>query len=88
MKKTQNNLLLLYMVFAIGLITANAIGAKIFTTGIDLFGAPITLTCGALAYPVSACGGRSAAGCIRSTAGTELHVCVRIFGFVHGQPDL
>lgn len=53
MKKTQNNLLLLYMVFAIGLITANAIGAKIFTTGINLFGAPITLTCGALAYPVT-----------------------------------
>ena len=32
MKKTANNLNLLYMVFAIGLVTANAIGAKIFTT--------------------------------------------------------
>lgn len=53
MKKTQNNLLLLYMVFAIGLITANAIGAKIFTTGVYLFGAPITLTCGAIAYPIT-----------------------------------
>ena len=53
MKKTNNNLHLLYMVFAIGLVTANAIGAKIFTTGLSLFGAPITLTCGALAYPIT-----------------------------------
>lgn len=53
MKKTINNLNLLYMVFAIGLVTANAIGAKIFTTGLSLFGAPITLTCGALAYPIT-----------------------------------
>ena len=53
MKKTHNNLLLLYMVFAIGLITANAIGAKIFTTGLYLFGTPITLTCGAIAYPIT-----------------------------------
>lgn len=53
MRKTAKNLNLLYMVFAIGLVTANAIGAKIFTTGISLFGAPITLTCGALAYPIT-----------------------------------
>lgn len=53
MRKTEKNLRLLYMVFAIGLVTANAIGAKIFTTGIELFGAPITLTCGALAYPIT-----------------------------------
>lgn len=53
MKKTEKNLYLLYMVFAIGLITANCIGAKIFTTGINLFGSPITLTCGALAYPIT-----------------------------------
>lgn len=53
MKKTTNNLHLLYMVFAIGLIVANAIGAKVFTTGVYLFGAPITLTCGAIAYPIT-----------------------------------
>lgn len=53
MKKTEKNLYLLYMVFAIGLITANCIGAKIFTTGLNLFGSPITLTCGALAYPIT-----------------------------------
>lgn len=53
MKKTENNLHLLYMVFAIGLVVANCIGAKIFTTGISLFGSPVTLTCGALAYPIT-----------------------------------
>lgn len=53
MKKTINNLHLLYMVFAIGLIVANAIGAKVFTTGVYLFGVPITLTCGAIAYPIT-----------------------------------
>ncbi len=53
MKKTENNLHLLYMVFAIGLIVANCIGAKIFTIGIQLFGSPVTLTCGALVYPIT-----------------------------------
>lgn len=53
MRKTEKNLYLLYMVFAIGLITANCIGAKIFTIGIYLFGNPVTLTCGALAYPIT-----------------------------------
>lgn len=53
MKKTENNLHLLYMMFAIGLVVANCIGAKIFNTGINLFGSPVTLTCGALAYPIT-----------------------------------
>lgn len=51
MKKTDTNLTILYMVFAAMLITANCVATKIFTTGIYLFGAPITLTSGALAYP-------------------------------------
>ena len=51
MKKTEKNLYLLYMVFAVMLVTANCVASKIFTTGINLFGAPITLTSGALAYP-------------------------------------
>ena len=51
MKKTDKNLYILYMVFAVMLITANCVASKIFTTGINLFGAPVTLTSGALAYP-------------------------------------
>lgn len=51
MKKTDKNLYILYMVFAVMLITANCVASKIFTTGISLFGAPVTLTSGALAYP-------------------------------------
>lgn len=51
MKKTEKNLYILYMVFAVMLITANCVASKIFTTGINLFGAPVTLTSGALAYP-------------------------------------
>jgi uncharacterized integral membrane protein (TIGR00697 family) len=39
------------MVFAVMLITANCVAGKVFTTGINLFGAPVTLTSGALAYP-------------------------------------
>lgn len=53
MKKTDYNLQLLYMVFAIGLIVANAIGAKVFDTGITLFGAPVTITSGAIVYPIT-----------------------------------
>lgn len=53
MKKTESNLQLLYMVFAIGLVIANAIGAKVFDTGITLFGAPVTITSGAIAYPIT-----------------------------------
>lgn len=51
MKKTDENLYILYMVFAVMLITANCVASKIFTTGINLFGAQVTLTSGALAYP-------------------------------------
>lgn len=51
MEKTEKNLYILYMVFAVMLITANCVASKIFTTGINLFGAPVTLTSGALAYP-------------------------------------
>ena len=51
MKKTDKNLYILYMVFAVMLVTANCVASKIFTTGITLLGAPVTLTSGALAYP-------------------------------------
>ncbi len=53
MRKTQENLYLLYMIFAVGLVTANAISAKLFTVGISLFGNPVTLTVGAICYPIT-----------------------------------
>lgn len=53
MKKTNENLNLLYMVFAVGLVTANAISAKLFNTGLQLFGNPVTLTVGAICYPIT-----------------------------------
>lgn len=53
MKKTNENLNLLYMIFAVGLVTANAISAKVFDTGFLLFGNPVTLTVGAICYPIT-----------------------------------
>lgn len=53
MRKTFKNLNLIYMVFAVALVTANCIASKMFDTGITLFGAPVTLTTGALCYPIT-----------------------------------
>ena len=53
MKKTATNLNLVYMIFAVSLVTANCIASKMFNTGITLFGAPVTLTTGALCYPIT-----------------------------------
>lgn len=53
MRKTERNLYLLYMLFGVVLVTANAIAAKVFDTGLTLFGSPVTLTVGAICYPVT-----------------------------------
>lgn len=53
MKKTTKNLNLLYMIFTVGLITANCIASKTFNLGITLFGAPVTITAGAICYPIT-----------------------------------
>lgn len=53
MKKTQENLYLLYMIFAVGLVTANAISAKVFNLGFNVFGSPVTMTVGAICYPIT-----------------------------------
>lgn len=53
MKKTSSNLNLIYMIFAVSLITANCIASKIFDTGLTLFGAPVSLTTGVLCYPIT-----------------------------------
>lgn len=53
MKKTQNNLYLLYMMFGVALVTANAIATKIFDMGFSVFGNRVTLTVGVICYPVT-----------------------------------
>jgi len=53
MKKTEKNLYLLYMLFGVSLVTANAIASKVFDTGIMLFGSSITLTVGVIVYPLT-----------------------------------
>lgn len=53
MKKSQGNLNILYTLFVTMLVTANVIGAKVFNTGLFLFGSPITLTVGAICYPIT-----------------------------------
>ena len=53
MKKTQKNLYLLYMIFGVVLVTANAIASKVFNTGITLFGSPVTVTVGIISYPIT-----------------------------------
>lgn len=51
MKKTEKNLYVLYMVFATLLVTANVVASKIWNVGFAMFGAPATVTTGALFYP-------------------------------------
>jgi queuosine precursor transporter len=50
MKKTNRNLLLMAMIFAVLLITANVVSAKTFSFGITIFGLPVTCTVGAFCY--------------------------------------
>lgn len=51
MKKTENNLYLLYMLFGVLLVTANCIASKVWDTGIPFMGGTITLTIGVISYP-------------------------------------
>lgn len=53
MKKTQQNLYLLYMLFGVALVTANAIASKVFDMGFKVFGNEVTLTVGVICYPVT-----------------------------------
>ena len=53
MKKTQKNLYLLYMLFGVALVTANAIATKVFDMGFTVFGNEVTLTVGVICYPVT-----------------------------------
>ena len=53
MKKTQSNLYLLYMIFGVALVTANAIASKVFDMGFKVFGNEVTLTVGVIVYPIT-----------------------------------
>lgn len=53
MKKTEHNLSLLRMIFAVSLVISNVVTAKLIFTGIMLFGVTITLPGAALCYAIT-----------------------------------
>lgn len=53
MKRTEKNLALLYMTLSAALITANCIASKVFVLPFQMFGSPVTLTVGAICYPLT-----------------------------------
>lgn len=53
MSKTEKNLSMLRMVFAVGLVISNVVTAKLIYTGISLFGVIITLPGAALCYAIT-----------------------------------
>lgn len=53
MRKTEQNLSLLRMIFAVSLVISNVVTAKLIFTGITLFGTVITLPGAALCYAIT-----------------------------------
>lgn len=53
MRRTEHNLSLLRMIFAVGLVISNVVTAKLIYTGISLFGTTITLPGAALCYAIT-----------------------------------
>lgn len=53
MKKTNQNLVLLSMLFAVSLVVSNVVTAKLFQTGISIFGIPVTLPGAVLCYAIT-----------------------------------
>lgn len=53
MKKTNQNLVLLSMLFAVSLVISNVVTAKMFQTGISVFGIPVTLPGAVLCYAIT-----------------------------------
>lgn len=53
MKKTEQNLSLLRMIFAVSLVISNVVTAKLIMTGIVLFGVTVTLPGAALCYAIT-----------------------------------
>ena len=50
MKKTNENLLLVHVIFVISIVIANIVGCKVINLGITLFGLPLSLSGGAITY--------------------------------------
>lgn len=53
MKKTNSNLIGLNMVFAVALVISNVVTAKLFATGLTLFGMPLNLPGAAVCYAIT-----------------------------------
>ena len=53
MKKTNSNLIGLNMIFAVSLVISNVVTAKLFATGITLFGVSVTLPGAAVCYAIT-----------------------------------
>lgn len=50
MKKTNENLLLIHVIFVISIVVANVVGCKVIDTGLTLYGIPLSLSGGAITY--------------------------------------
>lgn len=50
MQKSNDNLLLLHVIFVVSIVVANIVGCKVIDTGITLFGIPLALSGGAITY--------------------------------------
>lgn len=53
MRKTQNNLILCNMLFAVGLVIANVLTSKLVYTGLELWGIPVTVPAACVCYGVT-----------------------------------
>lgn len=53
MKKTQNNLSILQIIFTVSLVISNVVTSKLFYTGVPLFGTLITLPGAVLCYAIT-----------------------------------
>lgn len=53
MKKTESNLVLLTTIFAVSLVISNVVTAKLFDTGLTIFGVPIGLPGAAVCYAIT-----------------------------------
>lgn len=53
MKKTNSNLIGTNMIFVVALVISNVVTAKLFATGLTLFGSPLSLPGAALCYAIT-----------------------------------
>lgn len=53
MRKTESNLLLLNMLFAMALVTSNVLASKVIPLGFTVFGTEVTITGGIVCYAVT-----------------------------------